>query len=246
MCFRENRPIADRFFKDGFNTFYIDYSCGEGVGFPTALHECGMALLYLRQHAAELGLTGRVAAIGFSAGGHLAGLLGNGLEKFCGSEFSDGQKQYLFLDALICCYPVVSTRPELIHAASFENLLKEKHGLLLNEVSLETLIRKDSCPAFIFHCADDTVVPVGNALALASACAHNGIPFELHVFPKGGHGVALPTRECWAEYEMHLVNPDLIVWHELVLHWLKTQGFECRAQSRTEAERKTDESAEGH
>lgn len=237
LCFRENRPIARRFFGDGFNTFYIDYSCGEGVGFPTALYECGMALLYIRQYAAELCLTGRVAAIGFSAGGHLAGLLGNGLEKFCGDLFSDEQRRLLSLDALIYCYPVVSTRPGLIHPDSFKNLLKETYASRLHDVSLENLIQKDACPAFIFHCADDPVVPVGNALALADACAQNSIPFELHVFPKGGHGVALPTRECWAEYEMHLVNPELIVWYDLVLKWLRDREFVCPPDVLNEAEK---------
>ena len=217
--------MARHFYEEGFNTFYIDYSCGEGAAFPEALLECGMAVHYIRSNAASLGITDKLAAIGFSAGGHLTGLLGNGLDKFCQGEFNEAQRQLLNLDALIYCYPVVSTQQDLIHAGSFKNLLKEKHDDYLQKVSLETLIQKDACPAFIFHCADDSVVPVGNSLALAKAYSENKIPFELHVFPKGGHGVAIPTRECWAEYEMHLVNEDLIVWCELVLKWLETHGF---------------------
>lgn len=225
LCFRENRPMAKHFFEEGFNTFYIDYSCGEGVAFPTALIECGMALLYIKSNAANLNLTDKIAAIGFSAGGHLTGLLGNGIERFCRGEFDKEQRQLLKLDALIYCYPVVSTRKYLIHSGSFENLLKEKRDRFLEQVSLETLIDKNACPAFIFHCADDKVVPVGNSLALAKAYSENSIPFELHVFPKGGHGVAIPTRECWTEYEMSFVNEELIIWCELVLKWLKNQGF---------------------
>ena len=224
-CFRENLPMAKHFFEEGFNTFYIDYSCGEGAEFPAPLLECGMAVLYIRSNAASLNITDKLAAIGFSAGGHLTGLLGNGLDKFCHGEFDASQRQLLNLDALIYCYPVVSTQKDLIHADSFKNLLKEKHEDYLQKVSLETLIRKTACPAFIFHCADDSVVPVGNSLALAKAYSENNIPFELHVFPKGGHGVAIPTRECWAEHEMPYVNEELIAWCELVLKWLKNQGF---------------------
>ena len=225
LCFRENLPIAKRFFHAGYNTFYIDYSCGEGVLFTTALYECGMALLYIRENAQKLKLTEKVAVMGFSAGGHLTGLLANGIEKFCYSEFNAEQRQLIRMDALVYCYPVVSTREELIHSDSFKNLLKEKQDSYLKQVSLETLIQKNACPAFIFHCADDTVVPVENSLALAKAYSAYNIPFELHVFPKGGHGVAIPTRECWEEQEMAYVNEELIIWCELVLKWLKNQGF---------------------
>lgn len=225
LCFRENLPMAKHFFEEGFHTFYIDYSCGEGAAFPSALLECAMAVLYIRSNAASLNITDKLAAIGFSAGGHLTGLLGNGIDMFCPNVFDEEQRKLLNLDALIYGYPVVSTHKDLIHADSFQNLLKEKHDEYLQKVSLETLIREDACPAFIFHCADDSVVPVGNSLALARAYSENKTPFELHVFPKGGHGVAIPTRECWAEHEMPYVNEDLIIWCELVLKWLKNLGF---------------------
>lgn len=221
LCFRENKPIANRFYENGYNVFYLDYSCGKGVEYPTALNETVMAVSYIREKYNE-----KLGIIGFSAGGHLVGQVSN--DDIDAGFLGERKKYFVQPDAVIYCYPVISTRKGLIHEDSFRNLLKSKYGEYIKKVSVEKMINGKSAPAFIFHCADDALVPVGNSLALATEYKTNGVPFELHIFPKGGHGVALPTEECWTKAEIleYGVDSKMIIWFDLCLAWLKNNGIE--------------------
>lgn len=73
---REGEPVALAFYAQGFNAFVLDYSVAPAFHYPAPLLEAGMAMLYIRERADALGCTeDKIAAIGFSAGGHLAGLI---------------------------------------------------------------------------------------------------------------------------------------------------------------------------
>ena len=215
---RHNAPFEKRFLDLGYNAFYLDYSCGEGVEYPTALNEVVMAITYIREN-----YKGKLAIIGFSAGGHLIGQTVNGVNDI--SFLQDQAKDFIVPDYTIYCYPVVSTRADLIHECSFKNLLKDRFVELKESVSLENMITNKSAPAFILHCANDGVVPVGNSLVLAQAYIKNKVPVELHVLPTGGHGLALPTEECYSAEEMVLykIEPKLIIWFDWCVDWLKRQ-----------------------
>ena len=216
LCFRENKPIANRFYENGYNVFYLDYSCGKGVEYLTALKETVMAISYIREK-----YNGKLGIIGFSAGGHLVGQVSN--DDIDAGFLGERKKYFIKPDAVIYCYPVISARKDLIHEDSFRNLLKSKYDEYIESVSVEKMINGKSSPAFIFHCADDALVPVGNSLALATAYKENGVPFELHIFPKGGHGVALPTEECWTKAEIleYGVDSKMIIWFDLCIKWLE-------------------------
>ena len=71
---KEAEPVALRYFAQGFDCFVLDYDIAPH-GYPVQIEEAAMAMLYLRRECAALDLTGRIAVMGFSAGGHLAGLL---------------------------------------------------------------------------------------------------------------------------------------------------------------------------
>ena len=64
-------------------------------------------------------------------------------------------------------------------------------------------------PAFLVHAADDPV-SCASSLAYAGACVRAGVPVELHLFPKGGHGYGLRSKE-----------PGLMGWPDLLKDWLK-------------------------
>lgn len=220
LCYRENTPFAKRFYNLGYNAFYLDYSCGDNVEYPTALNEVIMAITFIREN-----YKGKLAIMGFSAGGHLVGQSVNGKNDL--SFLGKSKSNFILPNASVYCYPVVSTKNKLIHESSFRNLLKDRYDELKDKVSLENLINKKSPPAFIFHCADDSVVPVGNSIVLAKSYIKSGVPIELHIFPKGNHGVALPTTECFSIEEMKLfgVNEKLVVWFDLCVEWLKKEVF---------------------
>jgi acetyl esterase/lipase len=223
LCFRENKPFAERLYKEGFNAFYLDYTCGEQASYPTPLQEGGMAVVFIREWLEKKNGLQKLLIMGFSAGGHLVGHISNCKEEKYGFSFlSDRQKELWKVDGTIYGYPVVSTQKELIHEGSFRNLLKDRFDELLDKVSLENMIDENSPPAFLFHCEDDSVVPVQNSLVLAESYRKNKVACEMHLFPHGGHGVALPTEECWLKTEMHMVNPKLLIWWDLFKIWETT------------------------
>jgi dipeptidyl aminopeptidase/acylaminoacyl peptidase len=84
-------------------------------------------------------------------------------------------------------------------------------------LSNEKQVTPKTPPTFLFHTADDTVVPVQNSLLFATALADNKVPFELHVYPHGKHGIGLGTKE-WKPAERH-------PWTEACEAWLKAQKF---------------------
>ena len=77
------------------------------------------------------------------------------------------------------------------------NLLGKKYGdaELTELVSLEKQVSADTPPTFIWSTAEDAVVPVENTLLFAGALQRNHVGFEMHVYPRGPHGLALVTED---------------------------------------------------
>lgn len=215
LCPRENKPIAERFYKSGYNSFYIDYSVGGEIVFPNVVNECISALNYLSFNSEKLNIDeNNFFLIGFSAGAHLAGLVDNYKDEFV-------LKNKIKLKGIIYAYPVVSSDIDLIHERSFTRLLGGNYEKSKNNISIEKLITVESSPSFIFHCVDDREVSYKNSLLLFEAYNKNQVKSELHLFDKGGHGVALPTLECFSKDELPYINQDLIIWFNLCDKWIK-------------------------
>jgi len=113
---------------------------------------------------------------------------------------------------------VISSDPAIGHIGSFENLLgKEVPREKYPEYSCERLVCEQTPPAYLWHTVEDSGVPVENSLNYALALKKFKIPFALHVFPNGPHGLGLADGN--PEYA------DVTVWPELAGTWLKTMGF---------------------
>lgn len=118
-------------------------------------------------------------------------------------------------DAGILCYPVVSFL-EYVNEGTRDTLLGDSPDPeLLRRLSGEENVPDDMPPIFMWHTSDDEVVPVENSLRLALALRKKEIPFELHVFPHGYHGLGLAESQ-----------PDAAQWTTLACNWLKTLGFQ--------------------
>lgn len=208
---REGEPAAARFYSYGFNAFVLDYSCVDKK-FPTALLELGAAVKYVREKACECCCNDKLYVCGFSAGGHLAASLGA-----FGSEIMD---EDLTPDGLILCYPVI-TSGEFTHKESARNIAPTE--ALMEKISIEKHITKSFPPSFIWHCADDNVVPVENSLMLSSALSAAKVPFELHIFPEGGHGIALCDITTIKNDDKRYINPTAAQWFGLALDWINRQ-----------------------
>jgi dipeptidyl aminopeptidase/acylaminoacyl peptidase len=107
---------------------------------------------------------------------------------------------------------------EFTHGGSKKNLLGENPSPeLVKELSNELQVTKDTPPCFIFHTAEDPVVPVENALLFAGALREAGVPFDLHIYERGQHGIGLGSQP-YGSGEQH-------PWTRDCEFWLKQRGF---------------------
>ena len=112
----------------------------------------------------------------------------------------------------------VITMGEYMHRGSRSILLgNDPSPELIRELSNELQVTKDTPPCFIWHTYEDSAVPVENSLHFAEALRKAGVPFDLHVYQKGQHGMGLGTGD-WNPEKRHPWTRDLV-------YWLGVQGF---------------------
>jgi acetyl esterase/lipase len=218
---REAEPVAMRFVSRGFSCFILNYSCAPSR-FPVALREAAKAMVYIRTYADRLHIDGtKVAALGFSAGGHLCGTLGT---LFDAPEVADiAPADSLRPDALILCYPVSVPRGRT-HMDSFVNLCGDDRAMM-DRLSLDHLVRRDMMPVFLWHTRTDDSVPLDGTVALAAALAEKDVPFSLHVFAAGRHGLATGDDLVYRRDNLPLVSDGVRDWPEMAVRFLWEHGF---------------------
>ena len=91
---------------------------------------------------------------------------------------------------------------------------------LLESVSLEERVTKDTPQTFLWHTVTDGAVPVENSMLFAQALQKEHIGFELHLFPHGNHGLGLGTRETDTADGTHF-QPEVSIWPELFATWVE-------------------------
>ncbi len=193
----EAEPVARRLNAAGFHAAVLRYRVGEGMHHPMPLHDAQRAVRFVRDHAALWRVDPRaIGVVGFSAGGHLAACLAVHHDRWA-SEHDDLADRFSARpDAAVLCYPVITLVGPSRHAGSAERLLGNRPDPELAELlSVHTRVTERTPPAFLWHTADDASVPVGNSLMFAQACAAHRVPFELHVFPSGRHGLGLAESD---------------------------------------------------
>ena len=219
---RESEPVALRFLARGYAAFSLEYSC-EPAHFPVQLREAAMAIAYIRDNAQTFGVDpDMVAAMGFSAGGHLCGMLGT---MYDAPEVTDlGNGRALRPDALILCYPVAVAWGRT-HEQTFENI-SGGDGTLRRRLSLDALARTDMPPVFLWHTRDDASVPCRNSLILAQALEEAGVPFAMHIYRKGVHGLSTADTQVYPAGKVPETGTDLEKWPETAMEFLKEIGFQ--------------------
>ncbi len=223
---REWEPIALNLLPMGFNVFVIRYSVAPHR-YPTGLIEVAALFDLINKKADEWNCdTEKISIMGFSAGGHLAAHYSNAynlpeIKELYGATYKPFSS--------VLCYPVISADPEITHKGSFVNLLGYfPEGEEADKYSCDKLVTADTPPAFIWHTAEDNCVPVENSLRYAAALSRKNIPYTLHIYPFGSHGLATAdTQTC--DYnvsspisykKISLVNDwfdKLRRWFELIL-----------------------------
>lgn len=216
---READRAAMQFCAMGYHAGVLRYSVAPSR-YPAALLELGRAVLAVRNHAEAWSVDpDRIAVLGFSAGGHLVGSFCTQWDMPWVAQALGCASGQLRPNAMILCYPVI-TAGRWCHEGSFMNLLgadwRERKGAL----SLETLVRPSAPPAFLWHTAEDPAVPAQNSIAMAAALAEQSVPVELHLFERGGHGLAF-ADEMGKTASGGGVEKSCQCWVDLLHAWLE-------------------------
>jgi len=218
---REGEAVAMQYLAMGCHAFVLKYSLAPHR-FPAALRELAFLVAMIRQHEEEWQIDGeKIIVSGFSAGGHLACSLG----VFWNRELAYGPlgltKEQIRPNGLILGYPVITAGP-WCHEDSVRNLLgegaddEEKRNL----VSLELQVGPHMPKTFLWHTVTDSSVPVQNSLLLVDAMVKNHVNLEFHLYPVGGHGLALATGET-AKGQACYVEPQCQSWVSLAKCWIE-------------------------
>ncbi|HJA93192.1 MAG TPA: alpha/beta hydrolase [Candidatus Eisenbergiella merdipullorum] len=218
---REAEPVALRMCGAGFHACVLRYSIAPET-FPASLWELAASVAWLREHAEEYHIDEKkIVVCGFSAGAHLAGSIGVFWNRDFLSELTGLSAGQMRPDRLILCYPVI-TSGKYAHMGSFESLLGKESGDEKKRefVSLEKQVTPDMPKTFLWHTFADQAVPVENSLLLAEAMRSAGVPFELHIFPDGEHGLSLADEQTDCGKGEQIV-PECTVWPALAIDWIR-------------------------
>jgi len=218
---REAEPVALRFAARGWAAFALDYSCAP-FSFPTALREAAMAMRCIREGAGDMEIDPHmVAALGFSAGGHLCGTLGT---LWDAPEVRDiAPAQMLRPDALGLCYPVAVSWGKT-HEESFEHI-SAGDAALRDRLSLDRLVRPDMPPVFLWHTRDDESVPCRNSLVLAQALDEAGVDFTFHLYRHGCHGLSTADELVYPASAVPKVSWDVPGWLDDMMRFFADSGL---------------------
>lgn len=215
----EGERLGMAYAAAGFNAIVVNYTTHGGGVYPRQIKEVARAIQITREHAEEWHIDpNKIAVCGSSAGGHLAAsisTLWNNEKVFTKEEIAS---RVMRPDATVLSYPVI-TSGEKRHHDSFKWLtgIDNADDPLWKFLSLENQVNDDTPPAFLWHCFDDPEVPVENSIYYAEALRDHDIPFELHIYPKGGHGIQLTTQRILRSRSMF---PRDYGWHKMSVDWL--------------------------
>ncbi len=145
---------------------------------------------------------GRIGLIGFSAGGHLAGL----------AALSPGAAPDQSVQFAVLCYAITSMETETYRPARLILLGEDASPQLRRSTSLNALVTADAPPFFVWHTAEDPYVLPEHTYLLASALAASKVPHAVHVFAHGPHSLGLARGAGEAE-----------VWTTLAAAWIREQ-----------------------
>ncbi|HOC55604.1 MAG TPA: alpha/beta hydrolase [Verrucomicrobiota bacterium] len=219
LAAHEGKDYARFMNEHGIAGFVLKYRLGSGgYRHPVMLQDAARAVRTVRARAAQWKLDPkRIGIMGSSAGGHLASTLVTHFDAGKPDAADPIERASSRPDAGILCYPVI-TMGKFTHQGSKRNLLgNDPAPELVRELSNELQVTRDTPPCFIWHTCEDAGVPVENSLQFADGLRQAGVPFDLHIYQKGPHGLGLGTRD-WNPEKRH-------PWTRDCAYWLQAQGF---------------------
>jgi len=176
------------------------------------LQDAQRAMRLVRGNAVKWNIEpNKIGVIGFSAGGHLASTLGTHFDEAVYTREDKNDTLSARPDFMVLMYPVITFSSTLTHAGSKKGLIGDNpEQAVVDHLSNELQVTKDTPPTLLIHAGDDKAVPVENSILFYQALLKNEVAAEIHIYPKGGHGFALAIG-----------NSHLESWKTLFSVWLK-------------------------
>ncbi|MCM1449312.1 MAG: alpha/beta hydrolase [Clostridiales bacterium] len=226
----EGADVAKWLQSNGISAFVLEYRVGgipafitryrllsRGNRYPDMLQDVQRAIQLVREKGAEYGINpDKTGIMGFSAGGHLAGMSGEFFDTDFLSSAGVSPTVSLRPDFIAQIYPVVSFVDQSTHKRSLRGLLgegKSISGEMKDSLSLEKHVRTDMPPVFLINCIDDPIVKYRNSELMDSALTAKGVPHRYTQYKTGGHGFgATPSK----------TTEEAIGWREEFINWVNS------------------------
>ena len=189
---READPVAMPYLKAGYQVFILRYSVKEHSQWPKPLEDYEQAMELIRKNAENWKLyPDKVAVLGFSAGGHLAG---------CAATMAKEKP-----NAALLGYAV--TKAEDVQMC-------EPQAPDVNKA-----VDASTCPCFVFATCNDQLVPIENSLKFLQALAEHSVTFESHIYAYGPHGFS--TGDSSVQFRESEMCSRVPQWVEDSIGWLR-------------------------
>ena len=204
--------------QHGVTCFVLKYRLGSsGYHYPVEFEDVTRAIRWVRAHAADYKIDpNRIGIMGSSAGGHLSSMALTHFDSGDTNSPDPVERQSSRPDIGILCYPVI-TMGEFTHRGSRNSLLGTNQSPeMVKYLSSELQVTANTPPCFLWTTFEDRTVPMEDSMMFAEALRKNRVPFDLHIYQKGGHGMGLKDKPPFA-------NPH--PWAADCLFWLKQQGW---------------------
>lgn len=219
LASHEGEGYAKWLNENGIAGIVVKYRLGKsGYRHPAMLNDAARAVRLTRQKAEEWKIDPRrVGVMGSSAGGHLASTILTHFDAGNPQSPDSVERESSRPDLGVLCYAVITMGPNT-HQGSKSNLLGPNPDPALVELlSNEKQVTPETPPCFIWHTWEDKGVKMENSMAFAAALREKGVPFELHIYEKGGHGMGLGNGHRWTSD---------------CLAWLKERGFGAKPDAK--------------
>lgn len=228
----EGLPAVLPFLTEGYQTFILTYSIGDDSRYPNPLIDVSMAVRWVRANADRLNIDpDRVGIMGFSAGGNCAAMLATQwhldrwksaeLDAIKAANMPELEQHSNQPNAAILCYATTDlfAFPDLEKTRTIESGIGVISVERLPESNPVDHVTERTCPVFLWHTAEDETVPAIQSIAFAQRLMESGVPVELHVFERGGHGLSVANRLTDTGDDKP-IPPSVPGWINLAITWL--------------------------
>ncbi len=197
--------VAISFFNAGYQVYVLTYTVSTLGIMPVLLtqplKDMSRAVCEVRKRSKQdFTIENNVAVLGFSAGGHLCASIAvhfayKGIKSIKDEGISNKP------DAVVLCYPFITKKYTANNADISATFKQDEHCADIDMFALDKQVKNDTPPTFLWHTVDDAVVDVNNSIDYMIACKNNNVPVEMHIYPKGWHGLSV-ANEQWAKNEV--------------------------------------------